>query len=162
MESAPRRLHRLPPPPSDGRHDQLCPPPSSLPTAPGSSAGSEQGTGTGQYQSNTRQVGSYTVSVFVEDATYTVSVIPKITDDMLIHAVAREHQVTLPGYYHPRVIHGEGDVHNRIHGSQDLPSIAEINTGFMEFGILRISNNPDGTFRGLTDPSCMKLTKRPF
>jgi hypothetical protein len=66
----------------------------------------------GQYQHLTRQPSNLTVNVTVEaeGRSFAVKIHSKDVEKDLVHKVAREYAIDLPGYWHPRVISGEGDV----------------------------------------------------
>jgi hypothetical protein len=45
-----------------------------------------------------------------EGRSFAVKIRPKEVEKELVHRIARQYAVSLPGYWHPRAIFGEGDV----------------------------------------------------
>jgi hypothetical protein len=80
-------------------------------TATNADAGESQ-KGQYQYIYLTRRLSTKMVNVTVEaeGRSYAVKVKPQEVQKDLVHKVAREYAVDLPGHWHPRVISGTGDV----------------------------------------------------
>jgi hypothetical protein len=75
---------------------------------------------TGQYNSLTRPCSTkqIDITVQVEGRSVQIKVNPKVLIQNLVHQVAKELGINLPGWWHARVVQGEGD--NRTYQSGDI------------------------------------------
>lgn len=109
-ENAPSRLMKRPPP-SDGRHDPLCPPPSLGPTDPSSTSRGTSDSSSTQNQSHSRPMSTRkaAITIQIEDREFHLSVKPRSVGDESVRLLAREQRIDLPGFYHAQVIFGKGE-----------------------------------------------------
>jgi hypothetical protein len=109
-KNAPGRLVKRPPSP-DSSHDDSGPHP---PSPPGSSPTADDPSGLGesapQFQSHTPPTSTRKVAITIwfDDKEYRLSVKPRSAGDELARFLAHDHQIDVPGHYHPRVVFGKG------------------------------------------------------